>query len=83
MIVARHASERSNMAAAGRTRKGKVKPKCEDCFFRCRGLCALELAEPCAIFRPDLPQGLVPPQQLQLLNREPDGPAAGALAQSA
>jgi len=72
------------MAVAGRTRKGsKAKPRCEDCFFRCRGLCALDLEEPCATFRPNLPQGLVPPSQLQLLNREPDGSAAGALAQSA
>ena len=24
---------------------------CEDCFFRCNLLCALELDEPCATFR--------------------------------
>ncbi len=38
---------------------------CEDCFFRCNLLCALELDEPCPTFRPDGPEGLRPPQQLR------------------
>jgi hypothetical protein len=48
----------------------KRKETCDDCYFRCNGLCALDLAEPCATFRPNLPQGLVPPSQLRLLARE-------------
>jgi hypothetical protein len=50
---------------------------CEDCFFRSRGLCALGLDSPCPTFRPDTPEGLVPPRQPALLVRDtPD--AAGA-----
>ena len=34
-----------------------TKVACEDCFFRCNLLCALELDEPCATFRPEQPRG--------------------------
>ena len=34
-------------------------------------LCALDLDEPCATFRPDRPEGLVPPRQPVLLMRTP------------
>jgi hypothetical protein len=40
-------------------------------------LCALELDEPCSTFRPDSPEGLVPPTQPMLLvrsERDPDSP---------
>jgi hypothetical protein len=48
------------------------KPRsCEDCYFRRNLLCALELDEPCATFRPDRPEGLVPPRQPVLLMRAP------------
>jgi hypothetical protein len=30
-------------------------------------LCALELGRPCSTFRPDSPDGLIPPQQPMLL----------------
>jgi hypothetical protein len=43
---------------------------CDDCFFRQNLLCALDLDEPCATFRPDVPEGLVPPRQPILLARE-------------
>jgi hypothetical protein len=43
---------------------------CESCFFRCNLLCALELDEPCATFRPDRPEGLRPPQQLRFSFRQ-------------
>jgi len=34
----------------------KTKPKtCEDCYFHRNMLCALELGEPCATFRPNRP----------------------------
>jgi hypothetical protein len=48
----------------------KKKPSCEDCFFHRNMLCALALDAPCPTFRPDTPQGLVPPRQPALLMRE-------------
>jgi hypothetical protein len=45
--------------------------RCEDCYFRKNLLCALELEKPCATFRPDRPEGLVPPRQPVLLMRTP------------
>jgi hypothetical protein len=47
------------------------KPSCEDCYFQKNLLCALELGEPCATFRPNRPEGLVPPKQPVLLMRPP------------
>ncbi len=52
---------------AGRRRKTV---SCEQCFFGTRGLCALNLGGPCSTFRPDRPEGLVPPLQPALLIRE-------------
>jgi hypothetical protein len=46
------------------------KASCDECFFRCRGLCALALDEPCATFRPDGPDGLTPPRQLRFAFRQ-------------
>jgi hypothetical protein len=43
---------------------------CDDCFFRQRGLCALDVEAPCPTFREATPQGLVPPRQLMLLERQ-------------
>jgi len=43
---------------------------CDDCFFSRRGLCALGLDSPCPTFRPDTPDGLVPPRQPALLMRD-------------
>lgn len=65
--------------ADGRARNAAV--SCEDCFFRRRGLCALGLDAPCPTFRPDTPDGLVPPRQPALLMR--DGAEGGPLAQAA
>jgi len=49
----------------------KQKPHtCDDCFFRCHDLCALDLDEPCSTFRPDRPEGLVPLRQQVLLVRD-------------
>jgi hypothetical protein len=47
-----------------------AKPKCEDCYFRNNLLCALELGEPCATFRPDGPEGLRPPRQMRFAFRQ-------------
>jgi hypothetical protein len=62
-------------AALGRStsrpkRRRKAGPSCEDCFFHKRMLCALALEEPCSTFRPDTPDGLVPPRQPALLLRQ-------------
>lgn len=66
------------------SRRSKVKPSCEDCYFGRRMLCALELGEPCSTFRPDSPEGLVPPTQPMLLVRsEPDPLASAQLAEAA
>jgi len=73
------ASQATEIAEAlGLRRKGAAKRRskrrdgvsCEDCFFHRRMLCALDLDEPCATFRADTPQGLVPPRQPALLLRD-------------
>lgn len=46
-------------------------PTCEQCYFRKKQLCALQLEEPCATFRQNRPEGLVPPRQPVLLMRPP------------
>jgi hypothetical protein len=56
-------------AAAGKRRR-KNGRSCEDCFFHRNMLCALDLEEPCSTFRPDSPDGLVPPRQPALLVRD-------------
>jgi hypothetical protein len=75
--------DRASMSKARKTKK-KTRT-CDDCFFRCQGLCALDLAEPCSTFRQDRPEGLVPPRQPSLLLRDPDAIdlASGGLAQTA
>lgn len=54
--------------------KGRVtvkrKVSCEECFFRRNALCALDLDEPCATFRPDSPEGLRPPSQMRFVFRQ-------------
>jgi hypothetical protein len=53
--------------------KGRIATKkvtCEQCYFRLNMLCALELDEPCATFRPDHPDGLRPPRQLRFTFRQ-------------
>jgi hypothetical protein len=59
-----------------RRKKTKKAISCDDCFFRCHGLCALDLAAPCSTFRPDSPDGLTPPRQPALLLRARDGHSA-------
>jgi hypothetical protein len=45
------------------------KVSCDECFFRVNLLCALELSEPCATFRPNDAQ-LKPPPQLRFVFRQ-------------
>lgn len=52
------------------SRKAARTVTCEDCFFRKNQLCALEDTEPCVAFRPDNPEGLVPPRQLRFAFRQ-------------
>lgn len=59
------------MASSKRRGRAAKAPSCEDCYFRKNLLCALELDGPCATFRPDRPEGLVPPRQPVLLMRTP------------
>jgi len=54
---------------ANRRAAGK-KVTCEQCYFRCNLLCALELDAPCSTFRPDSPEGLCPPSQLRFEFRQ-------------
>ncbi len=53
-----------------KVRTTTVKPSCESCFFHCNQLCALNLDEPCATYRPNHPEGLRPPQQMRFVFRQ-------------
>jgi hypothetical protein len=66
--VSRKCNGLAKMAAVPRKPKP---PTCEQCYFRKKQLCALQLEEPCATFRPSRPEGLVPPRQPVLLMRPP------------
>lgn len=46
------------------------KVTCAACFFQRNLLCALDLEEPCATFRPDSPEGLRPPAQMRFAFRQ-------------
>jgi hypothetical protein len=61
-------TRREGRVAKGRTAAKKV--SCDECYFRCNLLCALNLDEPCATFRPDHPDGLRPPRQLRFTFRQ-------------
>jgi hypothetical protein len=66
----RHERRATLAVSAAVPRKPKP-PTCDDCYFRKNMLCALELEEPCTTFRPNRPEGLVPPRQPVLLMRPP------------
>jgi hypothetical protein len=63
-------AETLGLRRPGRKRKRKNGRSCEDCFFHCKMLCALDLDEPCSTFRPDAAGGLIPPRQPALLIRD-------------
>ena len=52
------------------TRTGSKSVSCEDCFFRQNLLCAVSDSGPCATYRPNHPDGLRPPSQLQFVFRQ-------------
>ncbi len=62
--------------ATGRATAKKV--SCDECYFRCNLLCALEQDGPCATFRPNDPAGLRPPSQLRFAFRQDRTRAAWA-----
>jgi hypothetical protein len=63
-------SGESLQAKQSRTpRRAAPKVSCDECFFRVNLLCALELSEPCATFRPSEAQ-LKPPPQLRFVFRQ-------------
>jgi hypothetical protein len=51
------------------SKRATRKVSCDECFFRCNLLCALELDEPCATFRPNEAQ-LKPAPQLHFVFRQ-------------
>jgi hypothetical protein len=53
-----------------KVRRAGAQVSCEQCYFRCNLLCALDLDEPCATFRPDSPEGLRPPSQMRFVFRQ-------------
>ncbi len=62
--------ERSELGMAKGRASAAKKVSCEDCYFRCNLLCALDLDAPCATFRPDHPEGLRPPRQMRFHFRQ-------------
>jgi hypothetical protein len=58
-------AKKQNSGRAVRARK----VTCDECYFRRNLLCALDLSEPCATFRPDAAQ-LKPPPQLHFVFRQ-------------
>ena len=65
-----HPASMTTAVAKGPGKRMGKKVSCEDCFFRCNLLCALDQGEPCATYRPDHPDGLRPPQQLRFTFRQ-------------
>ena len=58
-------AKKQSSGRAARVRK----VTCDECYFRRNLLCALDLAEPCATFRPNAAQ-LKPPPQLHFVFRQ-------------
>jgi hypothetical protein len=63
------------LAQSNKSARGARKVTCDECFFRRNLLCALDLSEPCATFRPDAAR-LKPPQQLRFVFRQEQRPRA-------
>ncbi len=73
-------AEAIGVAKRRASKKRKGRPSCEECFFHCQMLCALDLDEPCSTFRPNSADGLVPPRQPALLVRQQPEEAAATPA---
>lgn len=57
------------VGGARAARRTTPKVSCDGCYFRVNMLCALDVAEPCATFRPAEAQ-LRPPPQLRFVFRQ-------------
>jgi hypothetical protein len=68
-VSSRKQSKRSSTHSTRPSTRPARKVSCEECYFRCNLLCALDLAEPCSTFRPNDAQ-LRPPQQLRFVFRQ-------------
>jgi hypothetical protein len=67
----RHARKREGIGetlAGQQNRRAGARVSCDECYFRCHLLCALDLPEPCATYRPNAAE-LRPPQQLRFVFR--------------
>ena len=49
---------------------GPMKVSCEGCYFGQNLLCAVSGSGPCPTYRPNHPDGLRPPRQLQFVFRQ-------------
>jgi hypothetical protein len=61
--------QREGQVQRTQSRRAPRKVSCEECYFQRNLLCALDLPEPCATFRPAEAQ-LRPPQQLRFVFRQ-------------
>jgi hypothetical protein len=59
----------AQLTPSKQSKRSPKKPSCDECYFRCNLLCALDLPEPCTTFRPNEAQ-LQPPQQLRFVFRQ-------------
>jgi hypothetical protein len=67
--INRQVAGRQWVAKGTQGKRATRKVTCDECYFRCNLLCALDLTEPCATFRPNEAQ-LRPPQQLRFVFRQ-------------
>ncbi len=68
----------ATLGQAGKSARAVArKVTCEECYFKRNMLCALDLQEPCATFRPHAAQ-LKPPPQLRFVFRQERPRAAWA-----
>jgi len=70
-VVNELVQRKESVAGMSKARARGGKPSCEDCYFRRNLLCALDLDEPCATFRPYHADGLRPARQLRFTFRQP------------
>lgn len=63
------ATSKKGESVPKQSKRASRKVTCEECYFKCNLLCALELAEPCSTFRPAHAK-LAPPQQMRFVFRQ-------------
>jgi hypothetical protein len=60
----------TQIAQLAKPARKPTKVSCAGCFFGANMLCALNLDEPCATYRPDTEEGLRPPTQMHFVFRQ-------------